>query len=110
MSPIEYTEAGKHTYTLREVPGDANNGITYDSKTYAIETTITDNGKGELVAKHELQGVNEAKFNNSYKPNPGEFSVTDQITATKFLTGRDLKEGEFSFAARRGRQGCRHRH
>ncbi len=97
MSPIEYTEAGKHTYTLREVPGDANNGITYDSKTYAIETTITDNGKGELVAKHELQGVNEAKFNNSYKPNPGEFSVTDQITATKFLTGRDLKEGEFSF-------------
>ena len=97
MSPIEYTEAGKHTYTLREVPGDANNGITYDSKTYAIETTITDNGKGELVAKHELQGVNEAKFNNSYKPNPDEFSVTDEIKANKVLTGRDLKAGEFSF-------------
>ena len=97
MSPIEYTEAGKHTYTLREVPGDANNGITYDSKTYAIETTITDNGKGELVAKHELQGVNEAKFNNSYKPNPDEFSVTDEIKANKVLTGRDLKDGEFSF-------------
>lgn len=97
MSPIEYTEAGKHTYTLCEVPGDANNGITYDSKTYAIETTITDNGKGELVAKHELQGVNEAKFNNSYKPNPDEFSVTDEIKANKVLTGRDLKDGEFSF-------------
>ena len=97
MSKVTYDKPGKHTYTLREVPGDAGNGITYDGKTYTIETTITDNGKGELEAKHVLKGANEAKFNNSYKPNPDEFSVTDQITATKFLDGRDLKEGEFSF-------------
>ncbi len=97
MSPIEYTAAGKHTYTLREVPGDANNGITYDGKTYTIETTITDKGDGTLEAKHVLKGDDEAKFNNSYKPNPDEFSVTDKIAATKFLTGRDLKDGEFSF-------------
>ena len=97
MSPIEYTAAGKHTYTLREVPGDAGNGITYDGKTYTIETTITDNGDGTLKAEYVLKGTDEAKFNNSYKPNPDEFSVTDQITATKVLTGRDLKEGEFSF-------------
>ena len=97
MSEIAYTEAGKHTYTLREVPGDAGNGITYDDKTYTIETTITDKGDGTLVAKHELKGDNEAKFSNSYKPNPDEFSVTDQITAAKFLDGRELKAGEFSF-------------
>lgn len=97
MGEITYTEAGKHAYTLREVPGDAGNGITYDSKTYTIETTITDNGDGTLNAAHELKGAGEAKFNNSYKPNPDEFSVTDQITATKTLTGRDLKDGEFSF-------------
>ena len=97
MSPIEYTAAGKHTYTLCEVPGDANNGITYDGKTYTIETTITDKGDGTLEAKHVLKGDDEAKFNNSYKPNPDEFSVTDQITATKVLTGRDMAEGEFSF-------------
>ena len=97
MSKITYNEPGKHTYTLREVPGDAGNGITYDGKTYTIETTVTDNGKGELKAKHELKGADEAKFSNSYKPNPGEFSVTDQITATKFLDGRGLKAGEFSF-------------
>ena len=97
MSEITYNEAGKHAYTLREVPGDANNGITYDGKTYAIETTITDNGDGTLSAAHELKGDNEAKFSNSYKPNPGEFSVTDQITATKVLDGRDLKADEFSF-------------
>ena len=97
MSPIEYTAAGEHTYTLREVKGDAGNGITYDGKTYTIETTITDKGDGALEAKHVLKGDGEAKFSNSYKPNPGEFSVTDQITATKSLTGRDLKDGEFSF-------------
>ena len=97
MSEITYNEAGKHTYTLREVPGDAGNGITYDGKTYTIETTITDNGDGTLEAKHVLKGADEAKFNNGYKPNPDEFSVTDQITAAKVLTGRDLKEGEFSF-------------
>ena len=97
MSKIIYNEPGKHAYTLREVPGDAGNGITYDGKTYTIETTVTDNGKGELKAEHELKGADEAKFSNSYKPNPGEFSVTDQITANKVLTGRELKEGEFSF-------------
>ena len=97
MSPIEYTAAGKHTYTLCEVPSDANNGITYDGKTYTIETTITDKGDGTLEAKHVLNGADEAKFNNSYKPNPDEFSVTDQITANKVLTGRELAAGEFSF-------------
>ena len=97
MSEITYNEPGKHTYTLREVPGDANNGITYDGKTYTIETTVTDNGKGELVVKHELKGADEVKFNNGYKPNPDEFSVSDQVKATKVLIGRDLKEGEFSF-------------
>lgn len=97
MSEITYNEPGEHTYTLREVKGDAGNGITYDGKTYTIETTITDKGDGTLEAKHVLKGDGEAKFSNSYKPNPGEFSVTDQITATKSLTGRDLKDGEFSF-------------
>ena len=97
MSAVKYDKPGKHTYTLREVPGDANNGITYDGKTYTIETTVTDNGKGELVVKHELKGADEVKFNNGYKPNPDEFSVSDQITATKVLDGRDLKDGEFSF-------------
>ena len=97
MSEITYTEAGKHTYTLREVPGDAGNGITYDGKTYTIETTITDNGDGTLKAEHVLKGADEAKFNNGYKPNPDEFSVTDEIKVTKVLTGRDMAEGEFSF-------------
>ena len=97
MGKITYTAAGKHTYILREAKGAEGNGITYDSTTYTIVTTVTDDGNGKLTVKHELQGVNEAKFNNSYKPNPNEFSVTDEIKANKVLTGRDLKDGEFSF-------------
>ena len=97
MSEITYNEPGKHTYTLREVPGDANNGITYDSKTYTIETVVKDNGDGTLGVEHKLKGADEAKFNNGYKPNPDEFSVTDEIKVTKVLTGRDMAEGEFSF-------------
>lgn len=97
MSAVTYDKSGEHTYILREVKGAEGNGITYDDKTYTVVTTITDNGMGKLVAKHELKNVKTAEFKNSYKPNPDEFSVTDQITATKVLTGRGMTEGEFSF-------------
>ena len=98
MSPIEYTAAGEHAYTLREVNGGTtSNGISYDGKTYTIVTTITDNGDGTLGAAHKLQGTESAEFKNSYNLTPSSSSVTDQITATKVLTGRDLKDGEFSF-------------
>ena len=96
MSAVKYDKAGEHTYTLREVKGNTG-GITYSAAEYTIVTTITDNGDGTLEAKHVLKGADEAKFSNTYKPNPGEFSVTDQITATKVLTGRALEKGEFSF-------------
>ena len=97
MDKITYDKPGEHTYILREVKGAEGNGITYDDKTYTVVTTITDNGKGKLEAKHELKDATTAEFKNSYKPNPGEFSVTDKIAATKVLTGRDMAEGEFSF-------------
>ena len=105
MDKITYDKPGEHTYILREVKGAEGNGITYDDKTYTVVTTITDNGKGKLVAKHELKETKAAEFENSYKPNAGEFSVTDQITATKSLTGRELKDGEFSFELVEGEDG-----
>ena len=99
FSPIKYTEIGQHTYTLHEVKGDAG-GIAYDNTVYTIVTTIADNGKGQLVATHELKGaedVKSIKFKNAYNLTPKSSSVTDKIAATKVLTGRDLKAGEFSF-------------
>lgn len=99
FSAIKYTEVGQHIYTLREVKGNAG-GVTYDENVYTIVTTISDNGKGQLVATHELKGAEDVKkieFKNSYIVETKESSVTDQITAKKVLTGRDLKAGEFFF-------------
>ena len=98
MKAITYTEAGTHTYTLREAKGGTTSkGITYDGKTYTVVTTITDKGDGTLKAEHVLKDAKTAEFKNSYNLTPAEFSVTDQVKATKSLTGRDLKAGEFSF-------------
>ena len=98
MSPIEYTAAGEHTYTLHEVNGGTtSNGISYDGKTYTVVTTITDKGDGTLKAEHVLKDAKTAEFKNSYNLTPTESSVTDQVKATKSLTGRALAAGEFSF-------------
>lgn len=99
FSAIKYTEIGQHIYTLREVKGNAG-GIAYDKTVYTVVTTIADNGKGLLVATHKLKGAEDVKkieFKNSYTVTPKSSSVTDQITATKSLTGRKLAAGEFSF-------------
>ncbi|MFQ9128598.1 MAG: Spy0128 family protein [Collinsella aerofaciens] len=99
FSAIKYTEIGQHIYTLREVKGNAG-GIAYDKTVYTVVTTIADNGKGQLVATHKLKGAEDVKkieFKNSYTVTPKSSSVTDQITATKSLTGRKLAVGEFSF-------------
>lgn len=74
---IKYTEIGQHIYMLREVKGDAG-GITYDDTTYTIVTTISDNGKGQLVATHELKGAKDVKsieFKNAYTTNAAEASL-----------------------------------
>lgn len=78
MSPIEYTAAGEHTYTLHEVNGGTtSNGISYDGKTYTVVTTITDKGDGTLKAEHVLKDAKTAEFKNSYNLTPTESSVTD---------------------------------
>ena len=104
FSAIKYTEIGQHIYTLREVKGNAG-GIAYDKTVYTVVTTIADNGKGQLVATHKLKGAEDVKkieFKNSYTVTPKSSSVTDQITATKSLTGRKLAAGEFSFELVKG--------
>ena len=99
FSAIEYTEVGQHTYTLREVKGDAG-GVKYDETVHTIVTTIADNGKGQLVATHKLKDADNGEkieFKNAYNLTPKDSSVTHKITAYKSLTGRDLKSGEFEF-------------
>lgn len=97
LSPIRYEAPGTHTYTLREACPNAlglYKGVTYDSATYTIVTTVTDNGDGTLAATHKLEGTTEsAGFTNKYHAMPTQVS----IGAIKVLEGRELKKDEFSF-------------
>ena len=97
LSPIRYEAPGTHTYTLREACPNAlglYKGVTYDSATYTVVTTVTDNGDGTLTATHKLEGTTEsAGFTNKYHAMPTQVS----IGAIKVLEGRELKKDEFSF-------------
>lgn len=96
MSPIEYTKAGTHTYTLREVKGNAG-GITYSDAKFTIETTITDNGDGTLKAEHVLKDdVKAATFENSYNVTPIDAELDFDLS--KAIDGRDWTDADkFSF-------------
>ncbi len=97
LSPIRYEAPGTHTYTLREACPNAlglYKGVTYDSTTYTVVTTVSDNGDGTLTATHKLEGTTEsAGFTNKYHAMPTQVS----IGAIKVLEGRELKKDEFSF-------------
>lgn len=97
---IKYTEIGQHTYTLREVKGNAS-GVTYDENFYIIVTTISDNGKGQLVATHKLKGaedVKSIKFKNAYTANAAEASLAGikNLQFADGLTPADIN-GKFTF-------------
>lgn len=100
FSPIKYTEIGQHAYTLHEVKGNAG-GITYDDTVYTIVTTISDNGKGQLVATHELkgaEGVKSIEFKNAYTTNAAEASLAGikNLQVDDGLTPDDIA-GKFTF-------------
>lgn len=99
---IRYTQPGQHTYMVREVNNDLG-GVTYDDQAYTVYTQIIDQGNGKLKAEHQavvqmdnefapIEG-NEITFNNKYEAK----GTTASIGAVKRLTGKDLKDGQFTF-------------
>ncbi len=100
FSAIKYTEIGQHTYKLHEVKGNAG-GIDYDDAVYTIVTTIADNGKGQLVATHELKDAKDVKsieFKNAYTTNATEASLAGikNLRVDDALTPADIT-GKFTF-------------
>lgn len=97
MNAVKYTEAGKHTYTLREVNGGTTSkGITYGDAKYTIETTITDKGDGTLKAEHVLKDATAATFKNTYSVTPLDAELDFDLS--KAIDGRDWTDSdEFSF-------------
>lgn len=94
----ERPEKREHTFTYTVTESGEVAGVTNDANaTRKVSYTVTDDGKGNLSVSHKPDGDAAFAFTNTYNVTPVETSVTDQIAATKFLTGRDMAEGEFSF-------------
>lgn len=94
----EKPEKREHTFTYTVTESGEVAGVTNDAKlSREVSFTVTDDGKGNLSVSHKPDGDVAFTFTNTYNVTPVETSVTDQITANKVLTGRELKEGEFSF-------------
>lgn len=96
---IMFNEAdvdGTHIYTVNEKAG-TEVGMTYDSHTVQISVIVSDMGYGLLNISADYSGG--SVFTNTYKAS-GDF--VPQVT--KVLEGRDLVEGEFSFALRKNNQ------
>lgn len=79
-------------YTVAESGSKA--GVTNDSATTKTFTvTVTDNGDGTMSAKtSEI-----APFVNTYSANSVSYSVSNGVKVSKELSGRDLKDCEFTF-------------
>ena len=93
FSDIEFTEAGTHIYTMREIgAGTTAAGVTYDATTYQVMATVVEIDN-ELRVDFALDDADAAVFKNAYAAK----GTTVIIGATKTLDGRSLAAGEFTF-------------
>ncbi|KXU16428.1 hypothetical protein SORDD17_00361 [Streptococcus oralis] len=96
---LNFTKAGVYTYKITEIAG-TDRDIDYDGMEITMTVTITEkNAVGDLQADvryvatgGEVTDANDKIFNNYYVA-----PVTAQFDFSKALSGRTLKDGEFSF-------------
>ena len=90
FAPIEYTEEGEHTYTVKEVAGTTP-GITYDKTDKQVTVKVKKDGDN---LKADVAYPDNKTFSNTYTaPQPAKA----KISASKILEGAELKNGEFNF-------------
>ena len=92
-----FPKAGTYRYRIKETVASKTNGIKYDALPILVDITVKSNAStGALtvssVTKTRPDGTAANGFTNSYHAT-GEFAISTR----KELTGRALKEGEFSF-------------
>lgn len=95
-------ESGKprsHVFTYKVTESGSVPGVTNDAAaTKTVSFKVTDDGAGKLTVERQGDAANPAfSFANTYTVKPAHSSVTDQVTVTKTLTGRDMTAGEFAF-------------
>ena len=90
---LSYTAPGTYTYTAREVTdGLKAEGVTPVRGSFTITVKVTDNGDGTLDCDVYYPKGGLA-FENSYGTGDAEI----EVSGTKVLEGRDLRDSEFDF-------------
>ncbi len=95
-------ESGKprsHVFTYKVTESGSVPGVINDAAaTKTVSFKVTDDGAGKLTVERQGDAATPAfSFANTYTVEPANSSVTDQVTVTKTLTGRDMAAGEFTF-------------
>ena len=93
---LKFAKEGKYEFTVKE-KAEALGFIQYAKEVYKVQITVTDNGKGQLVATVTVNDKADGKmeFVNDYTMVDADNELT--LSGTKTLVGRDLAVGEFSF-------------
>ena len=90
---LSYTAPGTYTYKAREVTdGLKAEGVTPVASRFTITVKVTDHGDGTLVCAVDYPKGGLA-FENSY----GTVDAEIEVSGTKVLEGRDLRDDEFGF-------------
>ncbi|WP_419039845.1 Spy0128 family protein [Enorma massiliensis] len=94
MSETGYADGG-NTYTDTQL-NNRINGIAFDRHVCTVKVTVTDEG-GQLEASVEYSTENGGSaFTNTYTANE-TYGTDVNLTVGKTLTGRNMKQGEFTF-------------
>lgn len=90
---LSFEKPGTYTYVAREVTdGLEAKGVTPVSSSFTVTVKVTDNGDGTLKCDVDYPKGGLA-FVNSYGANDAEI----EVSGTKVLEGRDLRDDEFDF-------------
>ena len=96
MSEVKFEKPGIYQYNLSEVYGGQklDNGVKCDAAVYEVTATVTDLKNGTLKVEWTVKDVEkDIVFTNVYDPK----ATAVTLGANKILSGRPLKDGEFTF-------------
>ena len=90
-------DATEKTFTYKVKEYGNRPGVSNDTETKIVKVTVKDDGKGHITAETDPKTAPLFAFNNTYSTTSKESSVTDTVKIRKTLTGRKLKNKEFTF-------------
>ncbi len=90
-------DATEKTFTYQVKESGEQPGVANDTETKTVKVTVKDDGEGHITAETEPKEAPLFAFNNTYSTTSKESSVTDTVKIRKTLTGRKLKNKEFTF-------------